>query len=182
MSIRLSPFCPFKATVVWRRIPRWRSPCGPTWNVSTDSFRSLILPKESSALRLERKTRYVKGCKCFTSWELYSLRSKSSFWYKWRTDVWLYFPVCLSTWLGVKFILYFRSLNYSVFMLGLASFIQLLIPPPYRCPVENWWRFVFLSIFSKNPFIIRSSVASSFMVFKPCVKLHDIMTWLSGTW
>lgn len=54
------PVCPFKATVAWRHIPRWRSPCGLARNISSGSFRSLNLRKDSSALALLRKTRCVQ--------------------------------------------------------------------------------------------------------------------------
>lgn len=57
------PVCPFKATVAWRHIPRWRSPCGLTRNISSDSFRGLNLRKGSSALAPVRKTRYVQRWK-----------------------------------------------------------------------------------------------------------------------
>lgn len=78
-SIRYCNLCPSKATVVWRHLARWRCPCGTTWEVFTGSFRSLILLKVSSVLPPPRKTRCVKGFKCFTNRWMHCLRLRSWF-------------------------------------------------------------------------------------------------------
>lgn len=59
---RFPPFCPSRATVGWSQNPRWRSPCGLTSNISSDSFRNLILLKGYSAPEPVREPRYVKTC------------------------------------------------------------------------------------------------------------------------